>query len=61
MCHGDSTLKLFEWEAERVKPVITSNYKKSRTCVDLAYLKDSLKDRVISHEEMRRLKNPLLQ
>lgn len=60
MCRGDTTPKFFEWETERIKPVITSNYHLARTCVDLDYLKQSIEQRVVSHEEMRRLKNPLL-
>lgn len=44
-----------------MKPVIMPNYRTPRTCVDLEYLKAALADRVVSHEEMRRLKNPLLK
>jgi hypothetical protein len=59
-CRADTTPKFFEWETERIKPTIVPNYHIARTCVDLDYFKDSLKDRVVSHSEMRRLKNPLL-
>lgn len=59
-CRADTTPKFFEWETERIKPEIVPNYHIARTCVDLDYFKDSLKDRVVSHAEMRRLKNPLL-
>lgn len=60
MCRGDTTPKFLEWETERTKPVITSNYHLARTCIDQDYFKRSIAQRVVSHSEMRRLKNPLL-
>ncbi|KAI9729792.1 MAG: hypothetical protein M1818_008406 [Claussenomyces sp. TS43310] len=59
MCNADTTLKVFKWEASKDRPVVTSNYGTPRTCVDLEHLKNTLKDRVVSYEEMRHLKNPL--
>ncbi|MCJ1391626.1 hypothetical protein MMC18_004491 [Xylographa bjoerkii] len=58
MCHGDTSLTVFEWDANKSKPML-SPARSPHMCIDWEELRAAVKDRVISHEEFAQLKNPL--
>ena len=58
MCHGDTSLSAFEWDANKDKPVL-SGRRSPHMCVDWSTIEAFAKERVVSKGELRRLENPL--
>ncbi|KAF2468994.1 uncharacterized protein BDR25DRAFT_50259 [Lindgomyces ingoldianus] len=59
MCHSDTeSLTTFVWELGREKPLL-SPQRPFHRCVDWEGFVESIVDRVVSEEEMGRLRNPL--
>ena len=57
MCHGDTTLTTFRWDDEE-KPMLNTKLVPHK-CVDWKALMASVGDRVVSKEEIEKMKNPL--
>ncbi|MCJ1285827.1 hypothetical protein MMC26_005168 [Xylographa opegraphella] len=58
ICHGDTSLVGFKWEREKQKPVMSLR-RSPHMCIDWEQLMSSLKERVVDHDELARLANPL--
>lgn len=58
MCHSDTSLTVFQWAEAKNKPMLSIR-QPPYMCADWDQLVASVKDRVVSKEEMSRLKNPL--
>lgn len=58
MCRPDTSLTTFVWVNSQDKPILNID-PFERECVDWEVLIDSVKDRVVSLEEVEALKNPL--
>lgn len=58
MCHGDTSLTAFEWDATKSKPVL-SGRRSPHMCVDWNTIVAFAEERVVSSGEIARLENPL--
>ena len=58
MCHGDTSLAAFEWNATNAKPLLSAR-RSPHMCVDWDAIVGFVKDRVVSKGELARLQNPL--
>lgn len=59
MCHGDSSLTVFKWDERKEKPELSPK-RSPHQCVDWDNLVETVKFRAVSHDELARLRNPLL-
>ena len=58
MCHGDVSLTSFAWNETKAKPMFDARESWHR-CVDFDALVASVRGRLVSVEEIGRLKNPV--
>ena len=58
ICHGDTSLTVFEWIPNKSRPVLSPKHQ-PHICVDWDHLATSMKPRAISSGEFARLENPL--
>ena len=59
VCHADVSLTTFVWNDTKEKPMFDAS-EKWHTCVDWEELMASTAERVVSDQEMARLKNPMM-
>lgn len=57
MCRGELSLTTFEWGQTEEEPILDT-HRPVHSCVDWEMFTESLKPRVVSEEELLRLKNP---
>ena len=58
MCHGDTSLTVFQWNETTTKPMLDSK-RPPHMCVDWNAIEAFSADRAVSSEEFARLENPL--
>lgn len=59
LCHADLSLTTFKWTATTPKPMFDAR-PSSHFCVDWEALIKTIKHRVVSTDEIKRLVNPLI-
>ena len=60
LCHADASLTTFVWHPKKQRPMFNAS-ESTHKCIDWSILMASVADRVVSEEEILRLKNPLIQ
>ena len=59
ICHADASLTTFKWHPEKVRPMFNAT-ESIHPCVDWDVLMKSAAGRVVGEDEIKRLKNPLI-
>ena len=57
LCHGDGSLTTFRWSKNSPKPMLDLK-RPSHTCVNWEVITRSVEERVVTEEEMDKMRNP---
>jgi len=58
MCHAETSLMTFEWDSQNIKPMLKLEGPQ-HVCIDWDELKQKMKSRLVSDQEMNSLMNPI--